>query len=76
LEVDKAAFGSDHPAVARDLYNLGDLARAEGDVNTARDHLAEAQRIFEPRLGADHPHAIGTRKELEELKRLPATPGQ
>jgi tetratricopeptide (TPR) repeat protein len=56
LRIDEAAYGPDHPNVARDVNNLGEVLRQQGDLEGARASLERALRIFEQLLGPEHPN--------------------
>ncbi len=55
LAIDEAAFGPDHPHVARDLNNLAMLLRTLGDYEDAEVACRRALAIDEAALGPDHP---------------------
>jgi Tfp pilus assembly protein PilF len=65
LRIDEAAFGPDHPTVARDLENLGRVLYHRGDVADARDALERALRIYESALGASHRDTQRVRAHLD-----------
>jgi len=69
LKIDEAAYGADHPDVARDVHNLGSLLFAQGDIRGALEHLERALRIFEARLGPDHPKTQQSRKSVENVRK-------
>ena len=50
----EAAYGPDHPEVARTLTNLGLVLRGLGDLAGARAHQERALRINEAAYGPDH----------------------
>ena len=56
LRIDEAAFGPDHPNVARDVNNLGGVLQALGDLAGAKACYERALRIGERALGPEHPH--------------------
>ena len=53
--MDEAAYGPDHPNVARDVNDLGGVLRALGDLAGARNHYERALKIDEAVYGRDHP---------------------
>ncbi len=55
LRIDEAAFGPDHPNVARDVNNLGRVLQDLGDLAGARECFARALRIDKAAFGPDHP---------------------
>ena len=60
MRIDEAAFGPDHPNVARDVNNLGTVLQDIGDFAAARQCYERALRIDETAFGPDHPNvAIG-----------------
>jgi tetratricopeptide (TPR) repeat protein len=59
LKIDEAVYGSDHPAVAADVNNLGLVLRDLGDLPGARQCFERALRIDEAVYGLDHP-AVAT----------------
>jgi tetratricopeptide (TPR) repeat protein len=60
LAIDEAAYGPDHPGVARDLNNLATILRDLGDPAGARPLQERALAITEAAYGPDHPD-VGTR---------------
>ena len=54
LATTRRAVGERHPSAAFALNNLAVLAIERGEAAKGLDHAAEAARIFEERLGADH----------------------
>ena len=59
LKIDEAAYGADHPSVARDVNNLGSVLKDLGDLTGARQCFERAIKIAEAACGADHP-SVGT----------------
>ncbi len=55
LAIDKAAYGSDHPSVARDVNNLGSVLQALGDLPGAREAYERALAVDEAAFGSEHP---------------------
>jgi Tfp pilus assembly protein PilF len=55
LAIDEAAFGPDHPTVARDVNNLGSVLHALADYAGARESFERALAIDEAAFGPDHP---------------------
>jgi Tetratricopeptide repeat len=70
LAIDKAAYGPDHPAVARDVYNLAGVLRDLGDLAGARQGLKRALAIVTTTWGPNHPRAVTI---AEHLRSLPST---
>lgn len=54
-------------AVVSTATLAGEIAMAEGDVATAREHLVAAVDAAQTRLGAEHPVCIAARRQLAEL---------
>ena len=69
LRIDEAAFGPDHPNVARDVNNLGSVLQALGDLAGARRCLERALRIGEATFGPDHPQVATYVNNLGEVLR-------
>ena len=55
LEIDKKAYGSDHPEVALGLNNLASLLRELGELDKAKPLLEQALEIWKKAHGSDHP---------------------
>jgi tetratricopeptide (TPR) repeat protein len=55
LRIDEAAYGTDHPEVARDVNNLGGVLKALGDLVGAKECCERAMGIDEAAYGPDHP---------------------
>ena|GEM_PF-296267 len=55
LAIDEAAYGPNHPTVARDVNNLGLVLRELGDLAGAREHIQRALAIDEAAYGPNHP---------------------
>ena len=76
LRINEQVLGEGHPATARSLNNLamllaevGDLPApvAQAQVAEARAYLERALRIFEAKLGPDHPDTRTVRNNLASL---------
>lgn len=57
LRIERAWSGEASPKTAAVLATLGEIAWAEGELDTARTYLAAARTILADRLGGDHPLA-------------------
>ena len=55
LAIDEAAYGPDHPTVAIDVNNLGDVLQDLGDLEGAKKMYERALAIDEAAYGPDHP---------------------
>ena len=64
LAIDEKSFGPDHPSVALDVNNLGNVLQAEEDLAGARAAYERALRILEKSLPADHPNIATAREKL------------
>ena len=53
--IDEAAYGPNHPTVARDVNNLGSVLHERGDLGGARAAFERALEIDEAAYGPDHP---------------------
>ncbi|MGH9934765.1 MAG: FxSxx-COOH system tetratricopeptide repeat protein [Blastocatellia bacterium] len=67
LQIDEAAFGSDHPSVAIDVNNLASVLQDLGDLAQARKLYERSLAIFRKFLGDDHPNTRTVRSNLETL---------
>lgn len=67
LRIDEAAFGSDHPSVARDVNNLASVLKDLGDLAQARALFERALAIIRKFLGDDHPNTKTVLRNLESL---------
>ena len=63
LRIDEASFGPDHPKVANDVNNLGDVLQDLGDLAGARAAFERALRIDEASFGPDHPNVAIRRQQ-------------
>jgi len=70
LAIDEAAFGPEHPKVARDVNNLGLVLQDLGDLAGARAAFERALAIFEKFLPPDHPSIKTVRGNLSILDSL------
>ncbi|MCB9006996.1 MAG: tetratricopeptide repeat protein [Ardenticatenaceae bacterium] len=52
-------MGPEHPDVARDLNNLGQLLQAVGEYEAARPYMERALAIRKKALGPEHPGRCG-----------------
>jgi tetratricopeptide (TPR) repeat protein len=73
LKIDEAAFGPDHPKVARDVNNLGRVLRDLGDLAGARAAYERALKIFEKSLPPNHPNIQTVRDNLASLDSPPSS---
>jgi tetratricopeptide (TPR) repeat protein len=55
LAINQRVLGPDHPVIARNLNNLGDIRRKLGDLSGARSFFERALSIDEVVNGANHP---------------------
>jgi len=55
LANDEAVYGPDHPTVAIDVNNLGNVLRDLGDLEAAKEMYVRALAIDEAAYGPDHP---------------------
>ena len=58
LQIETAAFGPQHPKLARPLNNLAAVARARGDAAAAREALVRALAIRESAYGPTHSKVV------------------
>ena len=61
IEVSAAAFGPEHPAVARSFHNLGETLRREGRAAEGLEQLDRALELKRAVLGDDHVSVATTR---------------
>jgi tetratricopeptide (TPR) repeat protein len=64
LKIDEAAFGPDHPNVARDVNNLGSVMQDLGDLAGARSAFERVLGILEKTLPPEHPYVASTTNNL------------
>jgi tetratricopeptide (TPR) repeat protein len=74
LTLDEAAYGSDHPDVATDRNNLGNVLQDLGDLNGAKTQYERALMIFQAAYGPDHPRVTTGRNNLASLRDHPDSP--
>jgi len=67
LRIDEAAFGPDHPNVARDVNNLGLVLQALGDLAGAREYFQRALGILRQRLPPGHPYIRIVEENLQRV---------
>jgi Tfp pilus assembly protein PilF len=60
LRILEAAYGSEHPEVARTLNMLGNVTLFEGDLSAARALYERALRLKEAAYGPEHPEVART----------------
>lgn len=71
LEINEAVFGPDHPTVANNLNNLGNVLLGLCDPTRARSYFERALTISESFYGLDHPTVASISNSLGSvLKRL------
>ena len=58
-----------HPGVARTLDSLGVVLRDLGDLEGAKKCHERALKIFQDKLGEDHPHTMRAQNNLAALER-------
>jgi len=56
LKIDEMVYGPEHPSVARDINNLGDVLWELGDLAGARANFERALKIDEAVYGPEHPN--------------------
>ena len=57
-----------HPNVATDVNNLGEVLQARGDLQEARKCLERALKIFREKLSEDHPNTKVGATNLNSVK--------
>jgi tetratricopeptide (TPR) repeat protein len=55
LAIDEKVYGPDHPEVATDANNIGQILKAQGDLAGALEYTRRALAIDEKVYGPDHP---------------------
>ena len=72
LEIDKAAFGEQHPNVATDLNNLATLLQAANRIKEAEPLMQRSLEIFDTfrrQTGHEHPYFQQANKNYQGLQR-------
>ncbi len=64
LAIDEATFGRDHPEVATNVNNLGEVLHTLGDLPRAKACFERALAIWEANLGANHPNVASAVNNL------------
>ena len=67
LQIIESLYGPDNLDVAVILNNLGNTARAQGELAEAHTFFARALGIFRDNLGQDHPYTTITEEHLDTL---------
>jgi tetratricopeptide (TPR) repeat protein len=67
LDIDEAAFGKEHPNVARELNNLGSTYFEQGQRDRAKPYFERAYAIFKKFFGDEHPHTKTVKEWLKEV---------
>ncbi len=68
LEIDLKVYGQDHPDVAIDLSNLGNVLQDLGDLQGAKKNYERALEIFRNSLGENHPKTRTVQDNLNVLE--------
>ncbi len=79
IEIDKKAFGPDHPTLAIHYNNLASILQAMGELEEAKEYTLKAIEIDKKAFGPDHPNLaplynnlaliLQAMGELEEAKK-------
>jgi hypothetical protein len=69
LKIDEAAYGLDHPDVARDLNNLAMSMAEMGEPDEAVALMQRAIKIWRATLGDDHPNTKTAMENLAAIKK-------
>ncbi len=62
-------LGDDHPDTGITIHNLGCLYRDDGRHDESRRFFERAQRIWEAKLGLDHPYVVENLTQWAQLLR-------
>jgi len=73
LKIDEAAYGADHPSVARDVNNLGSVLKELGDLAGARQYFERALAVFKRSVGKAHPSTQQVQANVKALDAVSAT---
>ena len=68
LAIDEKVYGPEHPDVARDANNIGQILKAQGDLEGALEWIERAVRILESTYGSDHHLTKAAARNLEAIK--------
>ena len=68
LKIDEKVYGPEHPNVARDTNNIGQILQAKGDLDGELSYTERALRIFESSYGSDNPSTKTVAANLEPIK--------
>ncbi len=75
VEIDRKGFGAGHPNVATGLFNLGYLARKQGDCRTALARFLEAETILQDVLPPNHSKLRSISEAIAEQREV-CSPGR
>ena len=70
MKIDERIYGPDHPQVAIDANNIGQILEAKGDAEGALSYIQRALRILEKSYGPNHPTTKQAAAGLERIKLL------
>ncbi|MEM6795681.1 MAG: tetratricopeptide repeat protein, partial [Acidobacteriota bacterium] len=76
VDMAEVSLGSESPALALLLHELGTVFRQAGDLGRAEEQLRRALGLFEQTLGPEHPEQLATLSDLADLISQRGEPGQ
>ena len=67
LALDESTLGSEHPSVARDVYDIGQILHAQGDFDGALAYIQRALEIGEKVYGPVHPNVAIRANDIGQI---------
>ena len=67
--IQEKVLGKEHPSTATTYNNMAGVYYSQGNYEKALDYYEKALKIFEEKLGSEHPYTKSVRGNLEETKK-------
>jgi len=68
LAISEKGLGTEHLSTAVSYNNIGVFYANRGDFSKALEYLEKALKIFEEKLGTEHPNTKQTKQDVDYVK--------